>query len=109
MEIGNIVYLYTIDLLSVIAVKQSLIPERFCKVTCIKPVKGGTEETKYLEYTATSLLGEEVYTFNNYLSPYQYCNLEELETNIESIKPKLLDEKYNDMKQLIDKIKEAIQ
>ena len=109
MEIGNIIYLYTLDLLPVLAVRQCLIPERFCKVTCIKPVKGGTDEERYLEYTATSLLGEEVYTFNNYLSPYQYCNIETLEKEIDLIKSELLSENYTEMKKIINDIKELIQ
>ena len=47
MQIGDIVYLYIIDLVSVLAVKQELIPNRFCKITDITPVKGGTKEHQY--------------------------------------------------------------
>lgn len=108
MQIGDIIYLYTIDLLSIIAVKQELIPNRFCKVTKITPVKGGTSEHQYLKYEATSLLGDETYTINNYLSPYKYCSIEELETIIEDLKEDLVQKKYDDIKNLISEIKEII-
>ena len=108
MQIGDIVYLYIIDLLPVLAVKQNLIPNRFCRITNIKTVKGGTDEEQYLEYEATSLLGDETYTFNNYLSSYQYCSLEAIEQAVEDLKPQLLEERYEDMKYLIKKVKEII-
>ena len=107
MQIGDIVYLYIIDLISVLAVKQELIPNRFCKITDITPVKGGTKEHQYLKYEVVSLLGEEKYTVNNYLSPYKYCSIEELETAIDNLKEDLVEEKYEDMKYLIKKIKET--
>lgn len=108
MQIGDIAYLYIIDLTSIIAVKQELIPNRFCKITNITPVKGGTKEHQYLKYEATSLLGEETYTINNYLSPYKYCSIEDLEIVIEDLKENLVEEKYEDMKYLIKKIKETV-
>lgn len=108
MQIGDIIYLYTIDLLSVIAVKQELIPNRFCKVTEITPVRGGTSEHQYLKYKVTSLLGDEIYTINNYLSPYKYCSIEELETIIEDLKEDLIEKKYDNIKHLISEIKEII-
>ena len=49
MQIGEIVYLYVIDLPSVLAIKQNLNPNRFCKITDIKTVKGGTDKEQYLE------------------------------------------------------------
>ena len=82
MQIGDIVYLYIIDLVSVLAVKQELIPNRFCKITDITPVKGGTKE-------------------------HQYFSIEELETAIDNLKEDLVEEKYEDMKYLIKKIKET--
>lgn len=106
MQKGDIVYLYIIDLLPVIAVKQELVPNRFCKITDIKTVKGGSKEHQYLEYEATSLLGEDTYIINNYLSPYKYCSIEELEQAIDSIQEELVKEKYEDMKYLIKKVKE---
>lgn len=107
MQIGDIVYLYTIDLNPIIAVKQELIPNRFCKITDIETVKGGSEEHQYLEYKAASILGESTYTINNYLSPYKYCSIEELEQSIEYLQDNLVEDKCNDMKYLIKKIKES--
>jgi hypothetical protein len=108
MQLGDIVYLYVIDLPSVLAIKQNLNPNRFCKITDIKTVKGGTDKEQYLEYKASSLLGEEEYTFNNYLSPYQYCSIETLENAIEEVKDILLEEKLEDMQYIIKKVKELI-
>lgn len=108
MQIGDIVYLYTIDLMSVLAIKQSLIPNRFCKIIDTKVVKGGTEKEQYIEYKAVSLLGDTTYTFNNYLSPYQYCSIETVEKTIDELKPNLLEDKFEDMQYLIKKIKEII-
>ena len=105
MQIGDIVYLYIIDLPSVLAEKQNLNPKRFCKITEINTVKGGTEKEQYLQYKASSMLSEEEYTFNNYLSPYQYCSLETVENVIEELKPNLLEDKYEDMQYIIKKIK----
>lgn len=106
MQIGDIVYLYVIDLPSILAVKQELIPNRFCKITNITSVKGGTKEHQYLKYEVVSLLGEETFIINNYLSPYKYSSIEELETVIDNLKEDLVEEKYEDMKYLIKKIKE---
>lgn len=107
MQIGDIVYLYTIDLNPVLAIKQELIPNRFCRISNITTVKGGSNKEQYLQYSATSLLDDNItYTINNYLSPYKYCSLEELEQSIEFLKDGLVEENYDNMKYLIKKIKE---
>ena len=93
--------------LAVLAVKQELIDNRFCKITDITPVKGGSKEHQYLKYEAVSLLSGETYTINNYLSPYKFCSIETLEKAIDDLKEDLVEEKYEDMKYLIKKIKET--
>ena len=106
MQIGDIVYLYTMDLKSVLAVKQELMAYRFGSIIEAKPVKGGKQE-QYMEYTVQSLTNASTkFIINNYMSPYKTCTLLELEEAIKELEPVLNQSKLEDINYLIKKIKE---
>lgn len=103
--LGNIVYLYLLDLENNLAVRQELIKDRFCKVIEEKVVKGGNEDEKYIQYKLESLYTGKTYLTNNYLSPYRFCDLSALEETIEKISPLMQEDKLESIRQLIDEIK----
>lgn len=109
MDIGNILYVYLTDLKSNLVMLQTLKPDKFCKVVGITPVKGGKDGEQYMKYELQSLYNKnKVYIVNNYLSPYQYCTLEELENTMEEVKELIQPERFKDMSYLLNKTKEAI-
>ena len=105
--IGNIVYLYLLDLENTLAVRQELIKDRFCKVIEANAIKGGSNNEQYMQYKLQSLNSDRIYTTNNYLSPYRFCLLSELEESIENISSILREDKLKEMKQILEEIKTA--
>lgn len=105
--IGNIVYLYLMDLDNNLAVRQELIEDRFCKIIEENPVNSGNENEKYMQYKLESLVDGEVYTTNNYLSPYRFCSLQTLEKTIEELSSILEEDRKTIMLDTINKIKET--
>ena len=105
--IGNIVYLYLLDLENTLAVRQELIKDRFCKVIEANAIKGGSNDEQYMQYKLQSLNSDRIYTTNNYLSPYRFCLLSELEESIENISSILREDKLEEMKQILEEIKTA--
>lgn len=103
--LGNIVYLCLLDLESNLAIRQELIKERFCKVIEEKPVKGGNGDEQYIQYKLESIITNDIYLVNNYLSPYRFCDLNTLESKIEKVSPLIAKDKLEKMKQIIDEIK----
>ena len=105
--IGNIVYLYLLNLENTLAVRQELIKDRFCKVIEANAIKGGSNNEQYMQYKLQSLNSDRIYTTNNYLSPYRFCLLSELEESIENISSILREDKLEEMKQILEEIKTA--
>ena len=105
--VGNIVYLYLLDLENNLAVRQEVIEDRFCKIIEENYVKGGNATERYLQYKLESLNSKEVYDTNNYLSPYKFCNLQTLEETIEKLSDILQEDRKKIMLDTIDKIKEV--
>lgn len=107
--LGNIVYVYLLNLENTLAIRQELIKDRFCKVIEAKAIKSGDdkEHMKYMQYKLQSLNSDEVYTTNNYISPYRFCSLSELEQTIEKILPVLQEDKLKEMNEIIEEIKTA--
>lgn len=109
MNVGNIMYVYLTDLKNTLVMLQALKPDKFCKVISMTPVKGGSENEQYMKYELQSLYNDKkIYTVNNYLSPYQYCSLEDLEKTLEEVKELILPERLEDMIYLLKKTKESI-
>lgn len=109
MNIGNVMYIYLTDLKKNLVMLQTLKADKFCKVISMTPVKGGSENEQYMKYELQSLYNDKkIYTVNNYLSPYQYCSLEELEKTLEEVKELILPERLEDMNYLLKKIKESV-
>lgn len=105
--IGNIVYLYLLDLENTLAVRQELIKDRFCKVIEVNAIKDSNNDNKYMQYKLQSLNSGKTYTTNNYLSPYRFCLLSELEDSIESVSSIVREDKLETMKQILEEIKTA--
>lgn len=104
--VGNIVYLYLLDLENNLAVRQEIIEDRFCKIIEENFIKGGNATERYLQYKLESLNSKEVYDINNYLSPYKFCNLQTLEETIEKLSDILQEDRKQIMLDTINKIKE---
>ena len=98
--IGNIVYLHLFKLPETLAVKQSLDKHRFVKIIEETPVQGGKQGEQYIKYK-----GESFYEFNNYLSPFNYSTLEDLDNVVESLKNILLPSNYDDIINMINEVK----
>ena len=108
--IGNIVYVYLLNLENTLAIRQEIIKDRFCKVIEAKAVKSGEgneSDMKYMQYKLQSLHSNEIYNTNNYISPYRFCSLSELEQTIEKISPILQEDKLELMNNIIEEIKTA--
>ena len=105
--VGNIVYLYLLDLENNLAVRQEVIEDRFCKIIEENYVKGGNDTERYIKYKLESLNSKEIYNNNNYLSPYKFCNLQTLEETIEKLSDILQEDRKKIMLDTIDKIKEV--
>lgn len=105
--IGNIVYLYTLDLENTLAIRQELIKDRFCKIIEANKIKGSTNDEKYMQYKLESLATKKIYVINNYLSPYRFCTITDLEESIEKISSIMVEEKLNKINEIIAEIKEA--
>lgn len=104
--IGNIVYLHLFKLPEILAVKQSLDKNRFIKVIEETPVQGGKQGEQYMKYKGISLYdNKKVYEFNNYLSPFNYSTINDIETIVENLKNILLSNNYNDIIKIIDEVK----
>lgn len=103
--LGSIVYLYLLDLENNLAIRQELIKDRFCKVIEEKVVKGGSENEQYMQYKLESIFTGKIYLTNNYLSPYNFCDLKTLEETIERLSSLMEDNKLESIKQLIDEVK----
>lgn len=108
MQIGNIIYLYTLNLEENLAIKQELIKNRFCKIIEVIPVKGGNKEQQYLQFKVQSLFSDNIYTINNYLCSYKFCELKELEKAINNISPLLLDNKLEQINAILQEVKDTI-
>lgn len=105
--IGNIVYLHVYKLAETLAVKQSLDKTRFVKIVEEIPVKGGKQDEQYMQYKAVSLMDpDKIYTINNYLSPYNFSNLKELEEILDFIEPVVDPNRMEDMYTILYEIKE---
>lgn len=104
--IGNIVYLHLFKLPETLAVKQSLDKHRFVKIIEETPVQGGKQGEQYIKYKGESLYNsKKVYEFNNYLSPFNYSTLEDLDSIVESLKNILLPSNYDDIINMINEVK----
>lgn len=103
--IGNIVYVYTLDLENNLAIRQELIEDRFCKIIEVNKIKGSTNDEKYMQYKLESLVTKKIYTVNNYLSPYSFCDLNTLEECIEKVSPIIETEKLEKIKEILNKVK----
>lgn len=107
--LGNIVYVFLLDLENQLAVRQELNKDRFCKVINSIAVKGGSNDEKYMQYELQSLTTNKVYKINNYLSPYKFCDLKDLEDTIEKLSIVLSEDNKNTMKQTIQEINDIIE
>lgn len=105
--LGNIVYLYALDLENTLAIRQELIKDRFCKIIEATKVAGSSNDEKYMQYKLQSLTTEKIYSVNNYLSSYSFCTLTELEECIEELSSLINENKLEEMKQILFEIKEA--
>lgn len=105
--LGNIVYLYTLDLENTLAVRQELIKDRFCKIIETNKIQGGSNDEKYMQYKLESLTTKKVYIVKNYLSVYNFCTLEDLQKSIEKVSPIISEEKLNKIYEILNEIKEA--
>lgn len=106
MEIGKIVYLYVCNFEEGLLVRQKLIKDRFCKVIDIIPVKGGDDNNQYLQYVVKSIFADRTYTINNYLSSYNFCELNDIDIFIDKYKNILAPEKIEAMKNILKEVKE---
>lgn len=106
MELGKIVYLYICNFEEGLLVRQKLNKDRFCKVVDIIPVKGGDEKNQYLQYVVKSLFADRTYTINNYLSSYNYCELNDIDIFIEKYKNKLAPQVIENMENILKEVKE---
>lgn len=105
--LGDIVYLYTLDLENTLAVRQELIKDRFCKIIEATKIKGSSNDEKYMQYKLESLTTKKVYIVKNYLSTYNFCNITELENSIEKVSSIINEEKLNKIYEILNEIKEA--
>lgn len=103
--LGNIVYLHLFKLVEVLAVKQELDKNRFVKIIKEIPVKGGKENEQYMQYEAVSLIDNKVYTINNYLSPFNFTTIGDLEISLDYLEPMIETSRMADMRSIIDDIK----
>lgn len=108
--IGSIVYLHMYKLAETLAVKQVLDKNRFVKIIEETPVKGGKQDEQYMQYKAVSLLDpNKVYTINNYLSPFNFTDLSELEMVLDFIEPAIDTSRMEAMYSILHEIKQLEQ
>lgn len=104
--IGNVFYLHIFKLPETLAVKQTLDKSRFVRIIEETPVAGGKQGEQYMQYKAQSLTDKnKVYTINNYLSPFNYTSIKELEEILESLNDILIPEQLEQMLAVIEEIK----
>lgn len=105
--LGNIVYLHMFKLADTLAVKQELDKSRFVKITKEIPVAGGKQGEQYMQYEAVSLFdNKKVYTVNNYLSPFNFTSINELEMILDYLEPILDASQLEKMQLVLEEIKE---
>lgn len=105
--LGNIVYLHMFKLAETLAVKQEMDKNRFVKIIEETPVKGGKQGEQYMEYKAVSLFNpDKIYTINNYLSPFNFTDLSELEMILDFIEPTVDPIRMEKMYSILHEIKE---
>ena len=104
--LGNIVYLHMYKLAETISVQQELNKNRFVKIVKEIPVKGGKQGEQYMQYEAVSLFDDKkVFTINNYLSPFNFTDINELEMTLDYLEPVLDKSRLETMLATIEKIK----
>lgn len=105
--LGNVFYLHLFKLPETLAVKQTLDKVRFVKIIEEIPVSGGKEGEQYMQYKAQSLIDKnKIYTINNYLSPFNYTSIKDLESVLDSLKDIIIPEQMEQMLAVIEEIKE---
>lgn len=105
--LGDILYLYIHDINSLLAVNQELNPARFVRVIEEMPVIGGKKDEQYMRYKAQCIFDDsKIYTINNYLSPFKYINLKELNKAIDDTKYLLTEERISAMNSILEKVNE---
>lgn len=105
--IGDIVYLYLLDLENNLAIRQELVKDRFCKIIEVNRIKSVSDEDNYLQYKLESLETKKVYVVNNYLSPYNFCHLIDLEKSIEKVSSIIREDNLKKIYETLTEIKEA--
>ena len=104
--LGNIVYLHMFKLADTLAVKQELDKSRFVKIIKEIPVAGGKQEEQYIQYEAVSLFDDnKIYKINNYLSPFNFTSINELEMTLDYLEPILDPSQLEKMQSILDEIK----
>lgn len=104
--LGNIVYLHMFKLADTLAVKQELDKSRFVKIIKEIPVAGGKQEEQYMQYEAVSLFDDKkIYKINNYLSPFNFTSINELEMTLDYLEPILNPSQLEKMQSILDEIK----